>query len=220
MRNIFCLHDQWEIRVYLSWFVTENVFASSTSSSHSIYTSIAWIQKRILVCLQTISTTLFLVPFLLPAPQESRIRTIPENEFRLLHQATPKCCLAQHSNLALGHGSELRSPAPLRCGEGKGHPEQWGRRWLHAHENQYPGREGNLVNLIKKNAIEAGFTCLAASALRGPKAKPPRITNSIEKRFQLQFSALSCPFCCSAARREHASSLLSERNQRTQQVTR
>jgi hypothetical protein len=47
----------------------------------------------------------------------------------------PGCCLAQHSNLALGHGPEMRIPAPLRCGEGKGHPEQCGRRWLHAHEN-------------------------------------------------------------------------------------
>ncbi len=47
----------------------------------------------------------------------------------------PECCLAQHSNLALRPGPELRSPAPLRCGEGKGHPVQCGRRWLHAHEN-------------------------------------------------------------------------------------
>jgi hypothetical protein len=50
----------------------------------------------------------------------------------------PGSCLAQHSNLALGHVPEMRIPAPLRCGEGKGHPEQCGRRWLHAHENQCP----------------------------------------------------------------------------------
>jgi hypothetical protein len=30
----------------------------------------------------------------------------------------------------------LRIPAPLRCGEGKGHPEQCGRKWLHVHENR------------------------------------------------------------------------------------
>ena len=63
----------------------------------------------------------------------------------------PGCCLAQHSNLELGLGPEMRIPAPLRCGEGKGHPEQccriWlhahenhGRKWLHAHENQGPRR--------------------------------------------------------------------------------
>ncbi len=47
----------------------------------------------------------------------------------------PGCCLVQHSNLALGHGPELRDPEPLRCGEGNGHPEQCVRKWLHAHEN-------------------------------------------------------------------------------------
>ncbi len=41
----------------------------------------------------------------------------------------------QHSNIVLENGPELRIPAPLRCGEGKGHPEQSGRRWLRAHEN-------------------------------------------------------------------------------------
>ncbi len=33
-----------------------------------------------------------------------------------------------------GHGPELRSSAPLRCGEKKLHPEQCGREWLHAHK--------------------------------------------------------------------------------------
>jgi hypothetical protein len=47
----------------------------------------------------------------------------------------PVCCLAQHSNLAIGHGPELRIPVPMRNGEEKGQPEQCGRRWLHAHEN-------------------------------------------------------------------------------------
>ncbi len=43
--------------------------------------------------------------------------------------ARPGCCLARHSNLALGRDPELRIPAPL----GKvGCPEQCGRRWLHA----------------------------------------------------------------------------------------
>ncbi len=50
--------------------------------------------------------------------------------------ACPGCCLVRRSNLALGHGPELRIPAPLRCEEGKGHPEQCGRKWLHAYENQ------------------------------------------------------------------------------------
>ncbi len=49
----------------------------------------------------------------------------------------PGCCLAQHLDLALGHGPELRIPAPLRCGEGKGHLEQYGRKCLHAHENHF-----------------------------------------------------------------------------------
>ncbi len=48
----------------------------------------------------------------------------------------PGCCLTQHSKLALGHGPELLNPAPSRCGQAKGHPEQCGRRWLHAHENK------------------------------------------------------------------------------------
>ncbi len=47
----------------------------------------------------------------------------------------PECCLVHHSNLALGHGPELLSPAPLKSKEGKGQPEHCGRRWLHAHEN-------------------------------------------------------------------------------------
>jgi hypothetical protein len=47
------------------------------------------------------------------------------------------CCLAQHSNFALGHGPELRIPALLRCGEAKGHSKQCGRTWLHAHENHH-----------------------------------------------------------------------------------
>ncbi len=42
----------------------------------------------------------------------------------------PGCCLAQHSNHALGHGPELQIPAPLMRGEGNGRPEQCGRRWL------------------------------------------------------------------------------------------
>jgi len=49
----------------------------------------------------------------------------------------PGCCLEQHSNLALGHGCELRFPAPLSCGERKGQPEQCGRKWLHAHEYRF-----------------------------------------------------------------------------------
>ncbi len=48
----------------------------------------------------------------------------------------PGCCLAQRSNLALGQCPELRIPALWRCGEGKGHPEQCGHRWLPAHENR------------------------------------------------------------------------------------
>jgi hypothetical protein len=38
------------------------------------------------------------------------------------------CCLAQHSKIALVHGPELLSPAPLRShgGEGKEHPKQCG----------------------------------------------------------------------------------------------
>jgi hypothetical protein len=47
----------------------------------------------------------------------------------------PGCRLVQQSNLALGHGPEMRSPAPVMCGEGKGHPEVYGRNWLQAHEN-------------------------------------------------------------------------------------
>ncbi len=33
----------------------------------------------------------------------------------------PGCSLAQHSNLVLGRGPELRSLAPLSCGQGNGH---------------------------------------------------------------------------------------------------
>ncbi len=58
----------------------------------------------------------------------------------------PGYCLAQRSNLAFGHGPELRIPAPLRCGEGKGHSEPCGRRWLHAHENQNNLHFSHIVN--------------------------------------------------------------------------
>jgi hypothetical protein len=34
----------------------------------------------------------------------------------------PECCLAQHSYLTLGHGPELRCPAPSGVGRGKGTP--------------------------------------------------------------------------------------------------
>ncbi len=47
----------------------------------------------------------------------------------------PEGCLAQPSNLGLGHVPELPIPAPLKCGEGKGHPEHGGRTRLHAQEN-------------------------------------------------------------------------------------
>ncbi len=36
---------------------------------------------------------------------------------------------------ALEHGPYLQSPAPSRCWEGKGNPEQCGQEWLHAHKN-------------------------------------------------------------------------------------
>ncbi len=49
----------------------------------------------------------------------------------------PEGCLAQPSNLGLGLVPELPIPAPLRCGEGKGHPEQCGRIRLHAHKKKY-----------------------------------------------------------------------------------
>jgi hypothetical protein len=47
------------------------------------------------------------------------------------------------SNLGLGLVPELPIPAHLRCGEGKGHPEQCGRIRLHAHENKYSGAGGS-----------------------------------------------------------------------------
>ena len=43
----------------------------------------------------------------------------------------PEGCLVNPSNTALRYLPVLLSPAPLRCGVGKGHPEQCGRKWLH-----------------------------------------------------------------------------------------
>ncbi len=58
----------------------------------------------------------------------------PENVF-VECASCPEFCLAHPSNLDLGHVSELPIPALLKCGEGKGHPEQCGRTRLHAQEN-------------------------------------------------------------------------------------
>ncbi len=51
----------------------------------------------------------------------------------------PEGCLVQPSNLGLGHVTELLIPAPLRCGEGKGQPEQFGQTGCaHAKIIHYP----------------------------------------------------------------------------------
>ncbi len=48
----------------------------------------------------------------------------------------PEGCLAQPPDLDIGHVPELPFPVPLRCGKGKGYPEQCGRIRLQARENQ------------------------------------------------------------------------------------
>jgi len=52
----------------------------------------------------------------------------------------PEGCLVHPSNTALRYPPVLLSPAPLRRGVGKGHPEQCGREWLHAHKKHQQRR--------------------------------------------------------------------------------